>query len=64
MKLRISGSVVVRNEDDFELVTALDVIRELDGCRDTDLAVADYIGDGSGEEEYLAIGLTGGFIEL
>ncbi len=64
MKIRISGSVVVRNEDDFELVADPDVIKKLDGCQDTDLAAADYIGDGSGEKEYQAIGLTGGFIEL
>lgn len=64
MKVRIAGTVEVRNDEDYELVTDASIIKGFAGYKYTEEEAADYIGDGAGEEVYHAIGLKGGFIEL
>jgi hypothetical protein len=64
MKVRIAGTVEIRNDENYELVDDPAVAKSFDGIKYTEEEMADYIGDGRGEEAYAAIGLTGGFIEL
>ena len=64
MKVRIAGTVKVLDEESYEYVDNVRTLRRLGGFKCTEEEAADYIGDGAGEETYLAIGLTGGFIKL